>query len=93
MRRVYDAVQAGKVPALAAEANAQASAQDQFYMHLYRGLCLEAMGNEEESAKSILLAVQSKYSQVSAQDYMTAVARVHCATRCCGGSSSTAACQ
>lgn len=55
LRTVYDAVKSGTLPEYKAS-----NSQEEFYLDLYRGLFLEALGDTEGSAAEIEKAVQSR---------------------------------
>ena len=85
MRIVYDLFR-GKLDesALLALGNAsgkQNSSGDYFYSRLYLSLYREAKSDAEASKAFMREAVESYYGQQALADYMTAVARIHLASR------------
>lgn len=55
LRGVYESIKAGSLPEYKAS-----SAQEEFYLALYRGLLLEGQGEAEESIREIEKAVASR---------------------------------
>ena len=60
-------------------AAAGTSAQARFYVHLYVGLYLEAVGNRSQALEHIKIAADNQYAAVGG--YMHTVARVHLGLR------------
>jgi tetratricopeptide (TPR) repeat protein len=79
MRAVYRCYRDGVDPAEDVLAAAKDERQ-RFYALLYAGLWHEARGNSEQARKYMVQAAQSVYAMQS-DDYMAAVARVHCQRR------------
>ena len=83
MRQVYDAVSAGTSGEVAAATAADgASGPDAFYLALYRGLLLEALGDARGAAAAVAASRGTEYARrYGSKDYMIALADVHCAQR------------
>eukprot|EP00892_Ulva_mutabilis_P011136 jgi/Ulvmu1/8395/UM042_0102.1 len=83
MRQAYAAVSASTSAEVAAATRANsATGPDAFYLALYRGLLLEALGDTTAAAAAVAAARGTEYAQRYARkDYMIALADVHCAQR------------
>jgi tetratricopeptide (TPR) repeat protein len=74
MRQIYEMFQGRRRPAEVIAA-AGATAESQFYAHLYVGLYAEALGNKQLASEHITAAAADKFA--AAGGYMHRVAKVH----------------
>ncbi|KAK9691942.1 hypothetical protein RND81_09G230600 [Saponaria officinalis] len=80
MREAYSLFKDGGDPDKLAETFSSNQGAEYFYASLYAGLYNESLGESDLAKKYILAACQSPYGQRS-DDYMAALAKVHCLCR------------
>jgi hypothetical protein len=80
MRAAYECFSSGADPSAILTAASDAGGHDTFYANLYVGLWHEAHGQPEAAKAALLAAVATPYARTS-NDYMAALAKVHCLQR------------